>query len=279
MAIRIDAHQHFWRYDAFRYGWIEPDSPLARDHLPRHLAPLLRQGGIDATVAIQARQSREETNWLLTLSDEFRWVRKVVGWEDLCADDLEDRLRKWTMFPKLAGFRHVIQDEPDRLFMMRPTFVRGVRSALAAGFTYDILVLPRQHDLLAGFLDAVGAGRLVLDHGAKPDIRGGSMAGWAAAMKSAAAFPYLYCKLSGLVTEADHAHWRREDILPYLDHLLDCFGPDRLMFGSDWPVCRLAGDYASVCGLVDDFVRRRCPEKADAIWGGNAARFYGVSPA
>lgn len=277
MTGKIDAHQHFWRYHPSQYGWIDSGGPLACDHLPMDLMPSLAPLGIDATVAVQARQSREETEWLLALADEFEWVAKVVGWDDLRAADIDARLSRWTAFPKLAGFRHVIQDEPDPLFMLQPAFVRGVRAVLEAGFTYDVLVRPPQHGLLSEFLEAVGEGRLVLNHGAKPGIQYGNPAEWAAAMKSAATFPHLYCKVSGLITEADHANWRPEDIRPYLEHLMDCFGPDRLMFGSDWPVCQLAGSYAAVCGLVDDFVRQYCPEKAEAIWSANAARFYGIS--
>lgn len=277
--MRIDAHQHFWRYAPAEYGWIAPDGPLARDHLPDDLAPRLHERSISATVAVQARQTPGETEWLLRIADQSEWVAKVVGWDDLQAEDIAERLADARAFPKLAGFRHVIQDEPDDHFMLRPAFTGGVQAALSAGFTYDILIQPRQHEMLPRFLDTVGPGRLVLDHGAKPDIRAGGTSAWAAAIRDAAAFPHLHCKISGLVTEADHAHWRADDIAPYLDHLLECFGPERLLFGSDWPVCRLAATYARVCDLIGDFIERRCPDHADAIWGGNAARFYGIAGA
>jgi predicted TIM-barrel fold metal-dependent hydrolase len=263
---RIDAHQHFWSYSASGHGWIDPGSVLARDYAPADLMPLLDDASIDGCIAVQACQTEEETRWLLGLAAADPRIMGVVGWTDLCADDL-------------VGFRHIVQDEPADDFLVTPAFVRGVRAALGRGFSYDILVKPRQAIHVRRFAELVGAGlgdapRLILDHGAKPDIARGTWQPWADAIADMAQVPSLTCKISGLVTEAEHATWTADQIARYLDHLLACFGPDRLMFGSDWPVCRLAADYARVVDLIEDFVTRACPDASERIFGGNALTAY-----
>ncbi len=277
--MRIDSHQHFWRYDRHAFDWIPPVSALASDHLPSHLKPILEQAGIDGCIAVQARQSDDETLWLATLAAQNPWILGVVGWVDLQSHDIAERLEAWAGITSIVGYRHIVQGEPEDDFLLGDAFVRGVRAVLARGLSYDILVFPRQAVHVRRFADLVDAdparrGRLILDHGAKPDIAGGGWQPWADAVAEIALTPGLYCKLSGLVTEADHKGWCADDIARYLDHLLRCFGPERLMFGSDWPVCTLAAGYNRVQALIADFVMRSCRDDEAAIFGGNAARAY-----
>ena len=279
--MRIDAHQHFWTYSPAAHPWIEPGSLLARDHAAADLMPLLDRAGIDGCIAVQAQQTEAETEALLRLAAETPRILAVVGWTDLAADDVADQLDTWREVPALVGFRHMVQDEPADDFLLIPAFVRGVRAALARGFSYDILVKSRQAGHVRRFVDLVGVdlvrdGQLILDHGAKPAIADGGWQPWADSIVDMARTPALMCKLSGLVTEADHATWTEDGIAPYLDHLFACFAPERLIFGSDWPVCRLAAEYQAVFDLIDHFVARTCPEARDRIFGGNAAVAYAL---
>ena len=230
---------------------------------------------------MQAEQTEAETDALLRLAAETPRILGVVGWTDLAADDVADRLDRLRQVPGLVGFRHMLQDEPADDFLLTPAFVRGVRAALARGFSFDILVKPREAGHVRRFVDLVGIdqvrdGQLILDHGAKPAIAVGGWQPWADAIADMARAPTLLCKLSGLVTEADHTAWTADRIAPYLDHLLACFGPGRLVVGSDWPVCRLAAEYQAVHDLIDDFVTRACPDARDRIFGGTAATAYGL---
>lgn len=274
--MRIDAHQHFWRYLPERYGWIAPGGTLARDRMPEDAEPLLRAAGLHGCIAVQAEQDETETEWLLGLTAEQPWILGVIGWTDLTAPDLIDRLERWHGTP-LVGVRHMVQDEPDPDWLLRADAHAGVRALVAQGLAYDILVRSAQLPKLPAFLDAVGDGALVLDHAGKPDIAGGEWQPWADSIAAIASRPNVVCKLSGLVTEADHADWSPDDIARYLDHLLACFGPDRLLFGSDWPVCTLAADYDRVVALVDAFVQRACPSHCAAVFGGTARRVYKFS--
>jgi predicted TIM-barrel fold metal-dependent hydrolase len=277
MVKRIDAHQHFWRYRAAEYGWIQPGSVLARDRLPVDVRPALEATAFDGCIAVQACHSAAETDWLLGLADANSWIMGVVGWVDLTAPDVAAQLDRHAS-RSLVGIRHIAQDEPDPRYLLREDVLRGVRTILARGLAYDILVRgPAQLACVPDLLDAAGPGALVLDHGGKPDIAGGEWGPWARTIAAIAAFPDVTCKLSGLVTEADHAAWSPTDIARYLDHLLACFGPDRLIFGSDWPVCLLAAEHAAVVDLIETFVARACPGHRDAIFGGTAARVYRLS--
>ena len=274
--MRIDAHQHFWAYDEADYGWInEQMRVIARDFGPDDLAHEMDAVGIDASIAVQARQSDEETDWLLGLADGNERIAGVVGWIDLRSPSLTERLAELESAPKLVGFRHVIQDEPDPEFMLAPDFIRGVKWTLAAGYAYDILIFHHQAPHVPAFLDACGEGRFVLDHIAKPDIAGSEgIAEWGRSIRAIAAYPNVSCKLSGMVTEADWSGWTPETFEAFLDTVLEAFGPDRVMFGSDWPVCLLAGQYEQVYGLVKRYIERNCAEREGDIFGGNAARAY-----
>jgi len=275
--VRIDSHQHFWRYNAQEYGWIGPDMDgLRRDFLPDHLHPLLRAAGVDGTIAVQARQSTTETAWLLELAERHPFIRGVVGWVDLCSERVSEDLERFA-HPLLRGVRHVLQDEPDPLFMLRDDFDRGVSALGAYGLTYDLLLrpehLPAACDLVARHPDQP----FVLDHIAKPRIREGILEPWRSDLRRLAEAPHVHCKASGLLTEADWRHRTPEAFHPYLDAVLEAFGPQRVMAGSDWPVCTLAGTYAESLGVIGDYVEGRLgASEQEAVLGGNAMRFYGL---
>lgn len=274
---KIDAHQHFWKYDPVRDGWITGEmSVLKRDFLPGDLLQELRANGIDGSIAIQASQSEEETGFLLDLAPQFNSIAGVVGWVDLRADNLAERLEYFSHFDKLRGFRHIVQAEPDDRFMLGGDFLRGISRLKEFGFTYDILIYPKQLPAAVELVGKLPEQRFALDHIAKPAIKTKEIADWAKHIKTLAAAPNVYCKLSGLVTEADWKNWRPDDFKPYLDVVFEAFGCDRVMFGSDWPVCLLAGSYQQVKELVMDHVRDRPETEKENIFGGNAIRFYGL---
>jgi L-fuconolactonase len=274
-TMRIDTHQHYWRYSRADYPWIgDGMARLEQDCLPEHVQPLMAQAGFDAAIAVQARQMPDETTALLEFAHHHSFIAGVVGWVDLRAEDLGDQLATLTTYPKLVGVRHVVQDEPDDRFLLRPDFCRGVAMLEEFGLSYDILVHPRHLPIVAEFLSRFPSQRFVLDHLAKPEIRHGRLDEWARALEEVAAFPQLMAKLSGLVTEAAWSEWTTEDLSPYLDVALDVFGPDRLMVGSDWPVCTLAGSYARTMQVFSDYLNGRPTRARDAILGGNAERFW-----
>lgn len=276
--MRIDAHQHFWRYSAAEYPWIGPGMErLARDFLPADLAPLLEAGGIGGTVAVQARQSLEETRWLLELADGHDFIRGVVGWVDLRSTHVADQLARFADHPRFVGVRHVVQDEADPRFLLGEAFLHGLARVAEAGLVYDLLILAPQLPAAAEMVALRPGQPFVLDHLAKPPIAAARLDPWRADIRALARHPHVACKLSGMVTEARLRQWRGEDFLPYLETALEAFSPERLMFGSDWPVCTLSGEYAEVAGIVDDFIARLAPAERAAIAGGTAARVYGLS--
>jgi L-fuconolactonase len=276
---RIDAHQHFWRYTPEDYAWITPElDVLRRDFLPGDLEPLLRSRGFDACVAVQARQDVAETRWLLELAAQDPWIAGVVGWVDLRAADVERELADLSADPRLVGIRHVVQDEPDDRFLDGPEFRRGVGALARFGLAYDLLVYPRQLPAAIDFVAALPDQPIVLDHLAKPEAREGRFEPWAGRLAELARAEHVSVKLSGLVTEADWQSWSPEALRRYLDHTLECFGPDRVLFGSDWPVCLLAASYARVAELIEDFARELSEHERAALFGGNAARIYGLPP-
>ena len=275
---RIDAHQHFWRYSPATHGWIDDNmAVLKRDFLPADLAPLLRGRTIDGCVAVQAEQAVGETRWLLSLADQFPFIKAVVGWVDLRAPDVATVLAELARNPRFRGVRHVVQSEPDDRFMLGAEFQRGIAALAPLGLTYDILIFPRQLPAAIELVQRFPQQRFVVDHIAKPDMKRAVREPWASQLRTlAAAHPGLTCKLSGLVTEADWASWKPTDIHPYLDTVLEAFGPGRLMIGSDWPVCNLAADYHRTMGLVEEYLARVPPAAREAILGGTASEFYGL---
>jgi L-fuconolactonase len=273
--MHIDSHQHFWRYQAKRDRWITDEmSVLKRDFLPEDLIPLLRANDVDGCIAVQTDQSELETMFLLGLAAKFGEIRGVVGWVDLCASDLPERLRYFSQFEKLRGFRHIVQSEPDDSYMLRPDFLSGIGLLQRFNFSYDILIYPRQMPAAIKLVENFPQQRFVIDHIAKPPIRTGEISPWAQQMKTIAGNPNVYCKLSGLVTEADWRNWRNTDFKPYLDVVLDAFGPDRLMFGSDWPVCLTAGTYQCVKELLANYSRDLPAVQQEKIFGLTAVSFY-----
>jgi L-fuconolactonase len=275
MTARIDAHQHFWRYAAATHAWIDDSmAALKRDFLPADIEPHLPAAGLDGCVAVQAQQSVEETRWLLALSDEHPFVRGVVGWVDLCAPGVEDELRRLASHPKLKGIRHIVQDEPDDRFVLRAEFMRGIAALAAFDLAYDILVYPRQMPAAIELAAAFPQQRFVLDHLGKPPIGAGEIDAWARGIAALSRNRNVSCKLSGMVTEADWQHWSPAGFTPYLDVAMDWFGPDRLMIGSDWPVCTLAASYSDVVDIVQHYIEHLSPEDQSAITGGTAERFY-----
>jgi L-fuconolactonase len=270
----IDSHQHFWNYNEAEYAWIPKGSPLQRDWLPNDLAPLLARAGMKGSIAVQARQSLAESRWLLQLADHAPIIKGVVGWVDLQADAVEKDLAELSAHPKLVGVRHVVQDEPEVNFMLRPNFLRGIGKLRAFNLTYDILIYPKQLPAAIELVKRFPEQPFVLDHIAKPFIRGGTISPWREQIRELAKAPNVCCKVSGMVTEADHTQWIPSDFQPYLDAVFEVFGEDRLMFGSDWPVCLLAASYERVFALVDEYTRQLAREAREKFFGDNAARFY-----
>ena len=278
--MRIDAHQHFWHYSPVEYPWIGAGMErLARDYLPADLAPHLADAGISGSVAVQARQSLAETRWLLELADANPLVKGVVGWVDLRSAGVAGQLAEFAAHPKFTGVRHVVQDEPDPQFLLGEAFVRGLRYLAPLDLTYDLLLYPHQLPAAVELAALLPGQPMVLDHLAKPRIRDGAAAAldpWRRDIEALARHAHVSCKLSGLVTEAAWRAWKRQDFTPYLQVALDAFGPERLMFGSDWPVCLLAAEYAEVAGLVGDVIGALAPAERQAILGDTAAKFYGL---
>ena len=278
MADSIDSHQHFWNYSAAEYPWIgEGMERLARDYLPTDLQTVAAPEGIGGSVAVQARQSLTESRWLLALADRHPFIRGVVGWVDLRSDRVADELAELAPHEKFVGVRHVVQDEPDPRFLLGEAFVRGLAQLPRFGLTYDLLLYPQQLPAAVELVGRLPEQPFVLDHLAKPRIKAGEIDGWRKDIEALARHANVCCKLSGMVTEAAWRRWKRADFRPYLDVALAAFGPERLMFGSDWPVCLLSGDYAEVAGIVGDFIATLSPAEQDHIWSGTAKRFYGLT--
>jgi L-fuconolactonase len=273
--MRIDAHQHFWLYNSAEYGWIDESmAAIRRDFLPEDLAGELSKNDFDGSVAVQTRQTSEETSWLLELAAASPRVFGVVGWVDLRSPDAHSQLRSFAGNPKLVGVRHIAQAEPDDRFLLQPDFLRGISLLEEFDLAYDILIYTRHLPVATQFVEKFPRQRFVLDHMAKPPIKTGEIDLWEDGIRQLAAFPNICCKVSGLVTEADWQHWTPEQIRPYLDVVFDAFGSKRLMIGSDWPVCLVAGGYGRVMNLVKDYVRSNCPGALEAILGENARRFW-----
>jgi L-fuconolactonase len=275
--LRIDAHQHFWKYDAREYDWIGAGMEvLRRDFLPQDLEPQLRRAGFQGSIAVQVRQSLEETRWLLELAERNPFVLGVVGWVDLLSPEAAAQLDGFRGAPKLVGVRHIVQSEPDERFLLRKAFLRGISLLEDRGLSYDILIYPRHLTAATELVARFPGVRFVLDHAAKPEIRKGEIRDWGADLRGLASRPNVVCKLSGLVTEADWKTWTPEGVRPYLDVAWEAFGPDRLLIGSDWPVCTLAADYGRTMGLVLDYLSRRPAAEQEAVCGGNARRFWNL---
>ena len=271
--MKIDSHQHFWDYDPHQYPWIKPDWPIRKSFLPPDLKLLLDKTGFDACIAVQARQTIAETKWLLELAEQYPFIAGVVGWVDLRADQAEKELHD-VVHPKLVAVRHVAQDEPDDRFLVGKEFLRGISALADHELAYDILIFPKQLPAAIELVRKFPELRFVLDHIAKPFIRDGTIEPWAAQIRELAQSPNVSCKLSGMVTEARWFQWRLEDFRPYLDIVWEAFGEDRLMIGSDWPVCLVSGDYSLTMGIVQTYLEQFPEPARQKVLGTNAARFY-----
>ncbi|MEO8428027.1 MAG: amidohydrolase family protein [Verrucomicrobiota bacterium] len=275
----IDAHQHFWVFDPTKYPWINDElRKLRRDFLPADLERELAATKLDSSIAVQARQTLEESRWLLTLADHSPSVKGVVGWVDLQSDRVDEQLVELTKHSKFVGVRHVVQDEADDEFMLRPDFLRGLGGLKQFNLTYDLLTFPKHLRVARKVVERFPEQKFVLDHISKPFIRAGTISPWDRDIRELAKCKNVWCKVSGMVTEANWNQWKQSDFRPYLDVVFEAFGEDRLMFGSDWPVCLVAGRYEDVLGIVRDYIQPLPETSRQKILGTNAARFYGVTP-
>ena len=273
----IDAHHHFWHYDPAEYGWIDDAmSVIRRDFLPADLAREIKQADVDAVVSVQARQSLDETRWLLELARANPFIAGVVGWVPLVSPGVGDHLDALLEGApgKLVAVRHVLQGEPDDNYPLAPHFTVGLRQLALRNLAYDILIVERQLPTAIALVDRHPNLTFVLDHLAKPRIRDGVMSPWRENIRELGKRPNVYCKLSGMVTEADYQNWTPNQLRPYVDVALESFGPRRLMFGSDWPVCLVASDYARWVNLVREFIKQLPPTEQADIMGNTARRAY-----
>ncbi len=276
-AMKIDTHQHFWKYNDRDYVWMTAGmDKLRKDHLPTDLLPFIGAADISATVAVQARQCLEESAWLLQLADEHPFIRAVVGWVDLSSERVVEQLEQLAQHPKFRGVRHVVHDEPDGGFMLRESFLNGLSQLKRFGLTYDLLLFPRHLPVACDVVRRFPDQLFVVDHIAKPPVRTGEIEPWARDLKRLAGFANVFCKISGLVTEAKWDSWEAQDFEPYLDVVLDAFGPHRLMIGSDWPVCTLAADYTSAINLGANYIGRLSGDEQRAILERNPIEFYSL---
>jgi len=273
----IDAHQHFWIYNPDEYPWIDDSmASLRRNFLPEDLHSELELNAFQGSVVVQTRQTLEETRWLLELADRDPTILGVVGWVDLRSSDVHSQLATFGKNPKLVGIRHIVQSERDDRFLLQRDFLRGISVLEEFDLGYDILIYTRHLPVAAEFVARFPRQRFVLNHLAKPPIKTGELEPWATGIRDLAKFPNVFCKLSGLVTEADWQGWTPEQITPYLDIAFESFGPGRLMIGSDWPVCLVAASYGTAMGVVKNYLSKLPSTTRDAVLGGNAQRFWNL---
>jgi L-fuconolactonase len=279
MTITIDAHQHFWQLGRpFEYSWLDAPAlaPIRRDYLPEHLEPLIRSAGVDRTVFVQTRHNVEENRWALGLAERHDFLAGVVGWVDLAGEACERQVLEFKGHPKFVGVRHVTQDEPDDDFIVRDDVMRGLRVLEEHGVPFDLLFYVKHLRHVPALARALPDLPMVIDHLAKPRIREHRTDDWLPHFRKAAGFPNVFCKLSGMITEADWGAWTVEDLKPYVQSALEGFGPGRLMFGSDWPVCELAGSYERVFGSLVEALGPIGASEKEQIFGGTAVQFYGL---
>lgn len=273
--MHLDSHLHFWIYDPVKDAWIDKSMPMLKhDFLPADLKPLLHKQGIEGGIAVQADQSEKETHYLLGLADRYDFIKGVVGWVDFRLDNIHERLEYFSQFEKLKGFRHIVQAEPQDDFLLRADFCRGISLLRQYDFTYDILIYPKHLKYAVEFVKRFPDQKFVIDHLAKPDIKNRKLKDWHESLKPFGQLMNVSCKIAGLVTESDWVNWRMTDFRPYMDIVLDIFGPDRIMFGSDWPVCKTGADYDQVCDIVRENSGILNEDERAKLWGLNCSRFY-----
>jgi len=272
--MRIDSHQHFWQYHPKKHEWIDDKMAVIRkDFLPEDLIPLLQENKFKGCVAVQADQTVTETEFLIELAKKNKFIKGVVGWVDLKAENIQDRLSHYKQFKIVKGFRHVLQDEePD--FMLEPQFLNGISSLKDFNYTYDILIFPQQLPTAIKLVKKNPNQLFVIDHIAKPYMKFGLISQWKKEIELMAKFENVYCKISGMVTEADYENWQEPDFLPYLDIVVNAFGTKRIMFGSDWPVCLVAATYEEMLNVVENYFKGFSTTEQQDFFGKNAQLFY-----
>jgi len=275
--MKIDAHQHFWQFDPVRDSWINEEmAVIQKDFLPSDLQPILQQNNIDGCVVVQSDQTEKDNEFQLANAGSFDFIKAVVGWVNLQDKAVEDRLAYYSSFKKMKGFRHVLQGEQDRALMLKPAFMNGISKLQKFGFTYDILIFPDQLKYAAELVAAFPDQKFVIDHIAKPNIKDKYTNGWKKDMEALAGYENLYCKISGMVTEADWKNWNREDFFPYIDTIVETFGTNRIIFGSDWPVCLVAASYQQMIQIVKDYFDPFTGNEKEKFFGNNAVEFYNL---
>lgn len=271
----IDSHQHFWQVGRFDYPWMTSDlGVLYRDYLPADLAPILKSNGVEKTVLVQASNSVAESRWLLNLADENKFIAGVVGWIDLMSPEIDAQLDELTAHPKLKGMRHLVESEPQDDWLVQPAVLSGLRRLATYGLSYDLLVHTRHLKYVPQVAESCPGLALVIDHLGKPPIAKNEIKEWSQALKPLASYPNLHCKMSGLVTEANWTSWQTSDLRPYVEFVLESFGVDRLMFGSDYPVCLLAASYERVLESFQELLTSLSAVDREKIFSTNAANFY-----
>ena len=274
--MRIDSHQHFWHFDPVRDSWINEDmSVLKRDFLPQDLEPLLNENNFDGCIAVQADSSEKETEFLLNLAERNSFIKGVVGWLDLCSDTIEARLEYFSKFEKLKGLRHIVQSE-EKGFMLRADFQRGISALEKYKLTYDILIYPNQLEEAILLVEKFPNQQFILDHCAKPYIKDGKIKVWKSLIEELSAIDNVACKVSGLTTEADWTTWQKQQFEPYFEAIFDCFGTEKTIFGSDWPVSLLAGNYSTTLSLVENYIQKFTKSEQQQIMGLNAKNLYDI---
>ena len=275
--MKIDAHQHFWKFDPVRDSWINDEMKIIqRDFSPEDLEPLLKQNGFDGCVTVQSDQSYDENRFQLQNAEGNDFIKGIVGWVDLMSPHVGKEFEYLSQFEKMKGFRHVLQGEKQRDLMLQPAFVNGISLLQQYNFVYDILIFQDQLQYIPQFVSAFPSQLFVIDHMAKPDIKNGEIDEWKKGIQKVAQFENVFCKISGIVTEADWKNYKNEDFKPYLDVIVDSFGTNRILFGSDWPVCLVAASYQKVLDIVEDYFSSFSKDETEKIFGLNAVDFYNL---
>lgn len=275
--LKIDAHQHFWKFDPVRDSWIdETMAAIRRDFLPEDLEPVLKQNGLDGCVVIQSEQSEAENAFQLKNAAENSFIKGVVGWVDFCSDQVEERLEYYSQFKLMKGFRHMLQAKPDASFMLQKSFLNGVSLLQKFRFTYDLLIFPLHLQNAKKLVSAFPNQLFVIDHIAKPNIKSKDIDSWKKDMQAMGELENVSCKVSGMVTEADWENWQQTDFTPYLDIVFEAFGAKRILFGSDWPVCNVAGGYEKMLSIVQNYTSALTQNEQALFWGKNAVQFYNL---
>lgn len=273
----IDSHQHFWQYEPEKHSWIDDEmAVIRRDFMPEELQKVYQENGVDGCVAVQADQTLAETDFLIDLAAKNDFIKGIVGWVDLRGNNIDEVLEKYSNYKAVKGFRHVVQGEPDHNFLLRPNFLRGIKALEKHNFTYDILVFPHQLGATLEFVKRFPNMKFVIDHIAKPYIKDGFFEGWANQIKAIAKYQNVYCKVSGMITEADYKTWTESDLKRYIDVVFEAFGKERVLFGSDWPVCLVAGNYSQVKDIVTNYIADLSEPEQAAVMGKNAIKFYNL---